>query len=65
MPEDRALVESLYRVADRMKREREEDIHDIVRGRPVLKLQQIKRDIAKEVEGVNGGSGAVGVKARQ
>ena len=65
-PEDRALVDSLYRAADRMKRDFDaEDIRDIRGDKPLLKLQQIKRDVAKEVEGADANNGAVGTKARR
>jgi hypothetical protein len=64
-PEDRALVESLYHVAYQMKRDPEEDVRDTIRNIPVLYLQTIKRDIAKEGEGAKAGNGAVAVKARR
>ena len=54
-----------YRIADQKKREFDEDIRDIWGGKPILKLEQIKRDVANDVAGSNGGSGAVAAQSRR
>ena len=46
-----------------MKRSIEEDIRDVIRDWPAMHLQQVKRDIAKEVAGSNGENAAVAAKA--
>jgi hypothetical protein len=48
-PEDLALVERLYRLAERTKRDSEEDIGQVAAGKRLLQLKEIIRDIDREL----------------
>jgi hypothetical protein len=63
-PEDLALVERLYRLAERTKRDSTEDIRRLAAGKRLLKVGEIIRDIEKEL-GTQGNGALAGQAAWQ
>jgi hypothetical protein len=63
-PEDLALVERLYRLAERTKRDSQEGIRRLAAGKRLMKLREIIRDIDKE-QGTAGNGALEGQAAWQ